>query len=356
MVKVLHIVGARPQFVKLSPLYNCMKKNNFKQKILHTGQHYDQNMSKIFFSKFNIPMPDFNLNINQLNHGAMTGRMIEMIEKILILEDLDYIIVYGDTNSTLAGSIASKKLRKKIIHVEAGVRNYDKFMPEEINRVLTDRISDLLFCSSLESYNNLVKEGYKKLDCKFHNVGDIMFENIIRADISKSILKNSNKILFTCHRQKNIEKNSLKNIIEAINELSTKYEIIFPAHPSTKKRLDEFNIRCNFKILNPISHDEILRLIMQSKYVITDSGGIVKEAYWLKKPSLSILKSPVWPELININASINSQPIKQMILESFNNLKKIKSFKEKIFGDGRSSQKMVNIILEDFNNTISHED
>ena len=147
MVKVIHIVGARPQFIKLSPLYNCMRKNNFKQIILHTGQHYDQNMSNIFFSKFNIPKPDFNLNINQLKHGAMTGKMIEMIEEILISLDIDYVIVYGDTNSTLAGSIASKKLGKKIVHVEAGVRNNDKFMPEEINRVVTDHISNDLFCN-----------------------------------------------------------------------------------------------------------------------------------------------------------------------------------------------------------------
>lgn len=356
MVKVIHIVGARPQFIKLSPLYNCMRKNNFQQIILHTGQHYDQNMSNIFFSKFNIPKPDFNLNINQLKHGAMTGKMIEMIEEILISLDIDYVIVYGDTNSTLAGSIASKKLGKKIVHVEAGVRNNDKFMPEEINRIITDRISDLLFCSSTESYINLVNEGYKKLDCKFENVGDIMFENISQANISESLLNDSAKILFTCHRQNNLEEKNLKNITEAINHLSTDYEIIFPVHPSTKKRLDEYNIRCNFKMLSPVSHDEILKLIIESRYVITDSGGIVKESYWLKKPSLSILNSPVWPELINANASINCQPRKEMILTSFNNLKKIKSFKENIFGNGKSSQKMVNIILEDFNNTNSYED
>ena len=174
MIKVLHIVGARPQFIKLFPLHLEMKERGFNQKILHTGQHFDKAMSDIFFEEMGIPKPDYNLNIHSLSHGAMTGRMIEHIEKILLNEDFDYVIVYGDTNSTLAGSIAASKLNIKIIHIEAGVRNYDNTMPEEINRIITDKLSHMLFCPTDECIFNLDREGmfYGK------NVGDLMYDAV----------------------------------------------------------------------------------------------------------------------------------------------------------------------------------
>ncbi len=354
MIRVIHIVGARPQFVKLAPLYDNMKKNKFIQDILHTGQHYDYNMSNIFFSSLNIPEPKFNLSINNLSHGAMTGRMIENIEKVLIEKKFDYVVLYGDTNSTLAGAIASKKLGYRIIHIEAGVRNHEKYMPEEINRVLTDRISDLLFCSSAFSYNNLKNEGFNNIDCKLADVGDLMFETFKKNFIKKSNVLNN--ILFTCHREDNLRKENLSEIIKAINKLSSNYNIIFPAHPSTKNRLKKYNLKCDFNILDPMSYPSLLEETGKSKYVITDSGGLIKEAYWLNKPSLSIMNTPVWPELINAKVSFNSYPNSSKILREFIKLDKVDNFPLNIFGNGTASESIVKIIIEDYLEKIKEDD
>ena len=201
-ISILHVVGARPQFMKLYPLYIEMKKKGINQKILHTGQHFDDKMSNIFFEEMNIPNPNYNLNIHSLPHGSMTGKMIEEIEKIILNEDFDYVIVYGDTNSTLAGAIAAKKLKIKVVHIESGVRNFDNNMPEEINRVITDRISDLLFCSTEKSLNNLKKEGYLDFDCEIINVGDLMYDcMLLFKDKINNHTDQSQHILVTCHRK-----------------------------------------------------------------------------------------------------------------------------------------------------------
>tara|TARA_X000000368_G_scaffold216359_1_gene170757 strand:+ start:2112 stop:3182 length:1071 start_codon:yes stop_codon:yes gene_type:complete len=354
MIKVIHIVGARPQFVKLAPLYYQMKENQFMQEILHTGQHYDDNMSKNFFSTLNIPEPNYNLSINNLSHGSMTGRMIENIEKVLINKQFDYVVLYGDTNSTLAGAIASKKLGFRIIHVEAGVRNHDKNMPEEINRALTDRISDLLFCSSVISYNNLKNEGYVNIDCKLANVGDLMFETFQKNFNSENTTV-SNNILFTCHREDNLRKENLSQIVTAINKLSENYKIIFPAHPSTRNKLKKYKLKCNFKVLEPMPYPKLLGETGKSKFVITDSGGLIKEAYWLKKPSLSIMKNPVWPELIKAKVSFNSYPDSSNILSEFLRLGQVNSFPDNIFGNGSASESIVKIISEDYFEKIKED-
>ena len=249
MKKVLHIVGARPQFMKLLPLYIEMKNKNFNQEILHTGQHFDKTMSDVFFEQLNIPNPDYHLDINNLSHGAMTGRMIEDIEKVLLKNKFDFVIIYGDTNSTLAGAIAAKKLGLKFVHIESGVRNHDNSMPEEINRILTDRISDLLFCNTQYTFNNLLNEGHKNFDVKLEISGDLMFD-CLKTFESKFIKPDiKNYILITCHRASNTELKSLKNILNAINILSEKYNIVFPVHPRTKKIIQEHNISLNFNFL-----------------------------------------------------------------------------------------------------------
>tara|TARA_B100001769_G_C22095704_1_gene591119 strand:+ start:69 stop:1127 length:1059 start_codon:yes stop_codon:yes gene_type:complete len=346
MIKVIHIVGARPQFIKLAPLYSRLSQNNFNQTILHTGQHYDYNMSKSFFESLSIPQPDHNLSINNLSHGSMTGRMIEQIEAILKVKHFDYVILYGDTNTTLAGAISAKKLNLRVIHIESGVRNHDMLMPEEINRVITDRISDLLFCCTDLNYNNLMREGYLNLDCSFHIVGDLMQEIFFKNfNLNKP---SKNQILFTCHRAENLKKNNLIEIISALNFLSKKFEIIFPVHPATKKAIKDFNLKCQFKLNDPLSYYDIVNEMIISKYVITDSGGLIKECYWSKKPSLSIMRKPVWKELIDNKVSLNSSPIKAEIINQFNNLDKIKFFPENIFGKVNVSRKIVNLIKKDF--------
>ena len=349
MISVIHIVGARPQFVKLAPLYHQMNNAGFSQEILHTGQHYDSNMSDNFFTTLDIPSPNFNLAVNNLSHGAMTGRMIEKIEQILQNKSYNYIILYGDTNSTLAGAIAGKKLKFKIIHIESGVRNNDNFMPEEINRVLTDRISDLLFCSSYLSYNNLINEGLKFNNNNCYNVGDLMFESFVN-NYKNNCNDISNNILFTCHREENVTKNNLVEIISALNELSKQFKIIFPAHPSTKNKIIKYGIECNFQILDPMLYRDLLDQIAKSKFIITDSGGLIKEAYWLEKPSLSIMRKPVWPELLDANVSYNAAPAHRDIINGFQKLELIKKFKKGIFGSGDTSKRIVDIIIKNYKN------
>ena len=224
MIKILHIVGARPQFIKLGPLYTEMKVSGFDQSILHTGQHYDKNMSDVFFEELKIPTPDYNLNIHSLSHGAMTGRMIEQIESILLNNVFDYVVVYGDTNSTLAGALAAKKLNIKIIHIEAGVRNYDNSMPEETNRILTDHISDLLLCVTDLGVDNLKEEGF--CSSIIHNVGDLMLDSALLYNNQPA--KDGDFILVTCHRASNTTKKELTNIIDALNVLSIDHDIVFP--------------------------------------------------------------------------------------------------------------------------------
>ena len=343
MIKVLHIVGARPQFIKLGPLYTEMKNNGFDQSILHTGQHYDQNMSDVFFDELNIPKPDYNLNIHNLPHGAMTGRMIEQIETILLKTKYDYVIVYGDTNSTLAGAIAAKKLNIKIIHIEAGVRNYDNTMPEEINRILTDHISDLLLCVTDLGVDNLKKEGFNSTI--IHNVGDLMLDSALLYNTTD--IQDDDYILVTCHRASNTTKNELTNIINALNILSKSYNIIFPVHPRTKNIIDKFNIKCNFKIYNPVGYHDLIDLVKKCKFVLTDSGGLIREAYFFKKPSLLLLNEPLWPELINAGVSYNCIPDTDTILNSIDKLKNLKiTYISGILGNGNSRKNIVNIIKE----------
>ena len=340
MIKVLHIVGARPQFIKLYPLHLEMKERGFEQKILHTGQHFDKNMSDIFFNEMGIPQPDFNLNIHSLSHGAMTGRMIEGIENILLNEDFNYVIVYGDTNSTAAGAIAAKKLKIKVVHVEAGLRNFDNEMPEELNRLITDKISDLLFCPTEHCVNNLLSEGSNA-----YNTGDLMYDSI---KIFRDKLKPPTRpyILFTCHRAENTDEKTLTEIIEALNSIYENHiDVIFPIHPRTKNIIKKLDIKVNFKCIEPASYLEFLQLINGSECLITDSGGAVKEAYFLNKPSVLLLEKPVWPELIKEKVCYNCKSNKQDILATFDKIKEKKiNFNEDIFGDGDSRKYMCDII------------
>ncbi len=346
MIKVIHIVGARPQFMKLSPLFSYMKKNNFSQKIIHTGQHFDSSMSEIFFDQLSIPKPDYNLNINNLPHGAMTGRMIEEIEKILSKVSFDFVIVYGDTNSTIAGALAAKKIGIKVIHIESGCRNDDIKMPEEINRIITDRISDILFCNTEFSMNNLYKENFQSFDCIIQNSGDLMLDclNIYKNQIKP---KKNEHILVTIHRAENTELDKLKNIISALNEINKKHEIIFPLHPRTRKKIIEYNLKLNFSTIPPVDYFKFLDLLSSSRYLITDSGGAVREAYWLNIPSLLVLENPLWPELISAKVCIKTKAEVTEINTNFNKLNLIDlEFPKSIFGNGNASEIITNTIQE----------
>ena len=302
-MKIITILGARPQFIKASAVSREISKyKEIEEIIIHTGQHFDKNMSDVFFEEMSIPKPDYNLNINSLSQGAMTGRMIEEIEKVLLKEKPDVIMVYGDTNSTIAGALAAKKLHIKVIHIEAGLRSFNNNMPEEINRILTDRISDYLFCPTDIAVKNLKKEGFDNLDCKVIKCGDVMQDVAIYYDnFAKKLDLNlpSEFILTTIHRAENTDDiNRLKNIIDALNEISKEIKIVCPIHPRTRNIIADNNIDVDFIIIEPVSYLEIVYLLKNCKLVMTDSGGLQKEAYFFKKLCLTLRDETEWLELV----------------------------------------------------------
>lgn len=306
MKTVVSIVGARPQFIKLAILSKFVRKE-FKEIIIHTGQHYDANMSDDFFNLLNIPKPDYNLEVGSGDHGHQTGNMLIKIEKILKEVKPDYVINYGDTNSTVAGSLAAVKLHIPSGHVEAGLRNFDLNIPEEVNRLITDRISNQLFVPTTTAINNLKNEGIID-NC--YLVGDVMYDSLIHYNHSvDSIFQNlksdynikvKDYLLATIHRPSNTDNNEiLSNIFN--NLKNSKHKIIMPLHPRTKKKLEDFKIdydKNSIIIIEPVNYLESLALIKNANKVITDSGGVQKEAYLLKTPCITIFPSTSWIETV----------------------------------------------------------
>ncbi len=310
MKKIVTILGARPQFVKAAVLSRIIASHNvIEEVIIHTGQHFDVNMSEVFFTEMEIPKPKYNLDINGLGHGAMTGQMLEKIEKVLIGESPHAVVVYGDTNSTIAGALAAKKLNIKVIHIEAGLRSYNMKMPEEINRILTDRISDLLLCPTDTAINNLYKEGFENLEIKIVKSGDIMkdaveFYGKISNEKSSILndldLHNNKFVLATIHRQENtddIEK--LKSIFEGLEKISDHYKVILPLHPRTRKILEKHNLSYNITTVAPVGYFDMLALLKHCKMVVTDSGGLQKEAFFNKKHCIIARDETEWKELVD---------------------------------------------------------
>lgn len=353
-MKIITIVGARPQFIKSAVLSKAFNEiSEFEEIIIHTGQHYDANMSDIFFNELKIPKPKYNLNINSVSHGAMTGRMLEYIEKILIDEKPDGVIVYGDTNSTLAGALAAKKINIPVFHIESGLRSFNMKMPEEINRILTDNISDILFCPSSASINNLNNEGFLNKSCRFINVGDIMYESVKFFSNSKVNIQYDNYILTTIHRPENSDnKKKLKNICNALNILSKTNLILFPIHPRTLKKLKEFNIKLSNEIVlfSPKGYIEMLSLLDSSKLVLTDSGGLQKEAYFKNKYCVTIRDETEWRELVdegvNIITGDNTEKIIETV-EHFQNSQKI--VQKPIYGSGNTSSLILKELKKFYN-------
>lgn len=349
-MKIITIVGARPQFIKAAAVSRALKKHKINEVIVHTGQHFDTNMSDIFFDEMKIPKPDYNLAINGLGHGAMTGQMLEKIEEVLLKEKPDWVLVYGDTNSTLAGSLAASKLHIKVAHVEAGLRSHNMKMPEEINRVMTDRISNLLFCPTKESVSNLEREGYKTLDNMIELVGDVMYDAaLFYSDLIKDELsgKSANeKILVTCHRAENTDdKTKLENIVEALNTLSEKYEIVFPLHPRTQNKLESFNLELNFKTIKPVGYFEMIKLINASSVVLTDSGGLQKEAYFFNTPCITMRDETEWVELVDHKVNVLTGANKERILLAIQEMIEIKEFPKSLYGEGDASDLIAKRIL-----------
>jgi UDP-GlcNAc3NAcA epimerase len=355
-MKVITILGARPQFVKAAVVSRELKKSGINEVIIHTGQHFDNNMSQVFFDEMEIPTPDYNLEISGLNHGAMTGRMLEKIEEVLLKEKPDYVLVYGDTNSTLAGALAASKLHIPVVHVEAGLRSFEMRMPEEVNRILTDRISSILFCPTSTAIKNLEAEGYAKIDCKIILSGDVMYDAVqyyqskIETNstvIQKENLANKTFILATLHRAENTnDPTRLKEICDAFNEINKDVKVVLPLHPRTKSFLTTQGIKLNAHVIDPVGYFDMLALLKNCSMVMTDSGGLQKEAYFFNKFCLTLRDQTEWVELVYAGANILAGASKQKIVDQFKaNINKTLRIKEGLYGDGHASAIIAKHIL-----------
>jgi UDP-GlcNAc3NAcA epimerase len=346
-MKICNIIGTRPQIIKYSAIQRELVKKEIQNITIDSGQHYDFNMSGVFYLELNIPIPEYNLNIRSGSHAYQVGNMLINIEKILNKENPDIVLVYGDTNTTLAGAIAASKLHIPAVHIESGLRSFNKLMPEEINRLLTDHISTLLFCPTQTAMSNLKKEGLRGIYS-----GDLMYDSVLHYSESENTI---NRVLLTIHRDFNTDnKDRLNRIITTINELSKRINIIFPIHPRTKKALSGIILSDNIKIIEPVSYLEMLTLIKQSRFVITDSGGVQREAYFFNKPSIILRKETEWTEIINNGNSLLVDDDELKIKEAFNYLMNIDTFEfPLLFGDGNASGRIIDEILKHNESTVN---
>ncbi|MDO8885566.1 UDP-N-acetyl glucosamine 2-epimerase [Candidatus Oleimmundimicrobium sp.] len=377
IMKIASIVGARPQFIKAAPISKKIRKNHHEV-LIHTGQHYNKEMSAIFFEQLGIPKPDYNLGVGSASQGKQTADMLAQIEDVLLSEKPDLTLVYGDTNSTLAGALAAVKLHIPLAHVEAGLRSFDKTMPEEVNRILTDHISDYLFCPTQTAINNLRNEGFNniinegKLINEFSNfrpmitnyplvfnVGDIMYDTAIyfgkiaedKSDIlNKLNLDKKEYLLATIHRAGNTD--NVKNLSEIVRAFcDCEEKLVFPLHPRTKKSLDNFGLLSdlenskNVVLIDAVGYLDFLMLEKNAKKILTDSGGIQKEAYFFKVPCVTLRETTEWVETVedgwNILVGSNYDNILAAVEDFWPN-----GSQRQVFGDGQAAEKIVMILSE----------
>ena len=347
------IVGARPQFIKAAPVSNALRKNH-SEVLVHTGQHYDENMSRLFFDELGIPAPDVNLEIGSGPHGEQTGRMLVGIEKILVEKKPDLVLVYGDTNSTLAGAIAAAKLHIPIGHVEAGLRSFNRRMPEEINRILTDKISNYLFCPTSTAVAHLQKEG---ITAGVHRTGDVMYDAALHfaglAEKKESVLaklgiEHKHYLLATCHRPQNTDdEQALTGIVEAFIESGE--TVVFPVHPRTSVFLKKFGLlermikTKNMMPIEPVGYLEMLQLEKFAKKILTDSGGVQKEAYFFKVPCITMRPETEWVETVEDGWNILTGSDKRKILQAITGFLPTHEQKNH-YGDGRASERIADIL------------
>lgn len=351
--KIFTVIGARPQFIKAATVSRAIAKEpGLEEIIIHTGQHFDDNMSRIFFNELEIPLPTYNLDIHSLGHGAMTGRMLEKLEELMINEKPDFVLVYGDTNSTLAGALAASKLHIPVAHVEAGLRSFNMRMPEEVNRILTDRISRILFCPTQTALDNLQKEGFAGFDCHLVNAGDVMFDaalfytNKARKPIQPIP---SDFILATLHRAENTDNpERLTEIFEALGEVARKKKIVLPLHPRTRKIVHNSGLdglSDNIVVTEPLGYLNMIWLLKNCNMVMTDSGGLQKEAYFFKKPCITLREETEWTELTRAGVNILAGSNKKNILQAFETfLSSHPIFPDSLYGKGNAASKIVDVL------------
>lgn len=381
MIKLLTIIGARPQIIKAAALSRAIR-NSFEHKIreviLHTGQHYDENMSKVFFNELQIPAPDYNLNVGSATHGVQTSQMMEGIESVILTEEPDCVVMYGDTNSTLAGAVAAAKLNVPVVHIEAGLRSFNKTMPEEINRIVCDHCSTLLFSPTLAGYNNLVKEGFNPHNTSpfstdnpgiFH-CGDVMYDNSLffaemartKTDIIQKLnLVNKTFLLATLHRPSNTDiPENLQAILRAFSIITTKYQIslVLPMHPRTAKMIQKIPdedlkqaISNNelIKVIPPVSFLEMTALEENASCILTDSGGVQKEACFFQKPCIILRSETEWVEIVENGCAILAGADEYKIINAYQDFQiNPPAAYPGLFGDGQAAEFICREIIRNF--------
>lgn len=356
-MRVITVVGARPQFVKAAVVSQYFKANpdvGIEETVIHTGQHFDNNMSGIFFDQLGMPAPKFNLGISSATHGAMTGRMLEGIEQILLQEKPDALLVYGDTNSTLAGALAAVKLGIPLAHVEAGLRSFNMRMPEEINRILTDRVSNFLFCPTAAAVDNLRQEGLVK---SVFNVGDVMYDAaLLFSDLAK---KNSNIVdrhglvdpfvLVTCHRAENTDDlTRLLHIVDALEAISSNTHVVFPIHPRTRKILEQQGWDSRLRevhLLPPVSFLDMVQLERSASVILTDSGGVQKEAYFYGVPCVTMRDETEWVETVALGWNTLVGADTARIVSAVSGARKPIHSEAKPYGTGHASEAIAKLLM-----------
>ena len=367
-MKILTVVGARPQFIKAATVSRAINQHNdrnqsakIREVLVHTGQHFDSNMSNVFFEQLDIPRPNHNLGISSLDHGAMTGRMLEGLEALIKQERPSWLLVYGDTNSTLAGALAAAKLHVPVAHVEAGLRSHNPAMPEEINRVLTDRVSSLLFCPTTTAMDNLDAEGFPypipdKRNQQYVNVGDVMYDATLyyrdkaykSAFLEEQGLKENEYCLCTLHRVENTENTArLENILAALRYISQQRPVVLPLHPRTRNLVEKCGGQewlQGITILNPVPYLEMQCLEMGAHTILTDSGGIQKEAFFHRVPCITLRDETEWVETVEMGWNYVVGSDKDRIMSVYNMLQVPTSIAGEPYGDGTAAQQIAQLI------------
>lgn len=350
-MKILTVLGARPQFIKAAVVSRSLLEHTsgIKEEIIHTGQHYNYSMSQIFFDEMNIPMPSVNLHIGGGSHGAATGEMLKKLEEEMLKRKPDYVLVYGDTNSTLAGALAASKLHIPIAHIEAGERSYNRKMPEEINRVLTDHVSNILFCCSEKGKKQLKQEGIVD---EVHVVGDVMYDAFLnylpKATWPKNVKEPTGEyVIVTLHRAQNTDdRKKLETIFNTLSQLPE--NIYLPLHPRTLKMIQNYDLKTasNINVFEPVSYFEMLALLKGCSFVMTDSGGVQKEAYYAGKKCITLREETEWTELVDKGANKVVGVNEQRILNARNWANEVSSLPKNIYGDGKAGLKIVDCLKE----------
>lgn len=354
-IKVVTVVGARPQFIKAAAVSRVIRDDyagKIDEVLVHTGQHYDENMSKVFFEELDIPRPKYNLEISGGSHGLMTGRMLEAIEKVLLEEKPDWVLIYGDTNSTLAGALAAAKLHIPVAHVEAGLRSFNMRMPEEINRILSDRVSSLLFCPTETAVRNLAAEGISN---GVSNVGDVMFDVALfyreqakqqSAILKKLGLEEQGFALATCHRAENTDDPArLTGIVSALGKIAATLPVVFPLHPRTRKLIDDYGLTQSLnavKVVEPLPFLDMVALEQAAKVILTDSGGVQKEAFFYGVPCITMRDETEWVETVELGRNQLVGASEQAILAAMSKAAaRVTGDAASPYGEGRAAHDIV---------------